>query len=202
MWSRDRVDTGREGQQGRAVARVMMGCGWGGGGSAIWQGSSIIWHMLPSAYQCLLLATGAYCSVFWNVCVHVRDDNDADCCLNIYGRLPPAAGEGRGSANQEEIREEAQDPSAVDAAALGSLRLQPQGPQPVRLPQLGRRALLSGLSPALDTSAPPHSWLKGKKSVLRLIAIMVLPFFSFSILICNLKKRMLFHLEAVGVCVY
>lgn len=44
--------------------------------------------MLPSAYQCLLLATGAYCSVFWNVCVRVRDDDDADCCLNIHGCLP------------------------------------------------------------------------------------------------------------------
>lgn len=85
----------------------------------------------------------AYCSVSWNVfCVC----NDADCCINSKRHLPPppTAREDRGSQNQKKIWKETQDPPSVSPPTLGSLRVQPQGPQPVRLPQLRRRALLPG----------------------------------------------------------
>lgn len=60
--------------------------------------------------------------------------------------FPPVltAGEDGGRANQEEIRKETQDPPSVCNSTFGALGVQPQGPQPVRFPQFGRRTVLTG----------------------------------------------------------
>lgn len=66
------------------------------------------------------------------------------CSINTERLLFSTAGEDGGSATQKEIRKETQDPSSVGAAAFRALGVQPQGPQPIRLPQLRRRTLLTG----------------------------------------------------------
>lgn len=63
-----------------------------------------------------------------------------------------SAGEVRGPAAEEEIREETESAALVvgDLSSHGT-PLQRQGPEPVRLPQLGRGALLTGVHRTLTS---------------------------------------------------